>query len=85
MTSETQQSWEQYSTFSMRFAHLLRRAARIWAKPAEAPALVDAAAASEWREEVDIADKPDRGSLPWWAIHHPAVSFRGSNREDRLD
>ena len=85
MSSETQQSWEQYSTFSMRFAHLLRRAARIWAKPAEATESDAAAAATEWREETAEAEDRERGRLPWWAVHHPAVSFRGGNREDRLD
>jgi hypothetical protein len=85
MTSDTQQSWAEFTSFSARFVHLLRRAARIWAKPTEATASDAAAAAKEWREETAEADGRDHGRLPWWAVHHPAVSFRGRAPEDRLD
>jgi hypothetical protein len=31
------------------------------------------------------ADERDRGELPWWIAHHPAVSFRTSRREENRD
>src|SRR5262245_12121350 len=34
--------------------------------------------------EADTGE-PQRGELPWWVIHNPAVSFRDPHREETRD
>jgi hypothetical protein len=34
--------------------------------------------------EADTGEQ-QRGELPWWVTHHPAVSFRDSHREENRD
>ena len=32
---------------------------------------------------MQTADERDRAELPWWVTHHPAVSFRGPQEQNR--
>lgn len=66
-----------------RLADLLQRAMS-WRLGAPAMPRQDAAQSTVEAAVADIGDR-NRDGLPWWAAHHPAVSFRGPQREEIRD
>jgi len=92
VTSEAEllEQWRSAAVLA-RLAPLLRRAmpwlAR-WAKQgpeAAAPASAAEGTTGSADHRGDDADSAGRrrDSLPWWVAHHPAVSFRGQEPDER--
>jgi hypothetical protein len=74
MTIETDRRTLRPGIIPARLADLLQRAmARrtLAARPAKTNSCPDAEAENAGSQRED---------LPWWAVHHPALSFRGTRR-----
>lgn len=74
MTIETDRQALRPGIIPARLAELLRRA-MTRRTLAESPAKTDSSPDAEAE-----TGGSRRESLPWWAAHHPALSFRGTRR-----
>jgi hypothetical protein len=74
MTIETDRRPMRPGIIPARFAELLQRA-MTGRSPAASPAKMDSCPDAE-----TAPAGSQREGLPWWVIHHPALSFRGTRR-----